>query len=134
MVRHRFDLSLLAPSQARRSLDPFASRMSIGEFDDLRLIVSELVTNAVRHSGQGDGAEIEMRVELHAGYVRIEVIDGGPGFDEQAATGIRGHGLDIVGRLSRLWGTDSGAPSRVWAEVALHDQVGTEPRPTRALR
>jgi anti-sigma regulatory factor (Ser/Thr protein kinase) len=127
VITHRFDLSLLAPSQARRSLDPFASGMSIGEFDDLRLIVSELVTNAVRHSGGGAESEIEMRVEVFPGYVRVEVLDGGPGFDEGTARANRGHGLDIVGRLSRLWGADLGAQTKVWAELGVLGQPSGSP-------
>ena len=67
-----------------------------------------------------------MRVEVFPGYVRVEVLDGGPGFDERAArsTVTRGHGLDIVGRLSRLWGTDHGAQTRVWAELGVLDEPG----------
>jgi len=95
--------------------------MSTAELADLRLIVSELVTNAVRHSGLGDESEIEMRIAVVPGSVKVEVFDEGPGFDEVAARAMvmRGHGLDVVGQLSRGWGTDSGPRTRVWAEMDL---------------
>ena len=81
----------------------------------LRLLVSELVTNAVRHGGQDDP------VELHATWnsvVRVEVTDHGDGFTPQPRSGAvdepGGFGLFLVGRLADQWGVDTNDTTRVW--------------------
>jgi len=81
----------------------------------LRLLVSELVTNAVRH---GDRDE---PVEIHAMWnseVRIEVVDHGQGFLPEPRTGALdepgGFGLFLVGRLADRWGVETDGDTRVW--------------------
>lgn len=87
--------------------------------DAVLLVVSELVTNAVRH-GWG---EIELRIDLEGGAVRIEVIDDGHA-DVQAAEpaplDVGGRGLQLVRELSRRWGAgfDPAGRTRVWAELS----------------
>jgi anti-sigma regulatory factor (Ser/Thr protein kinase) len=81
----------------------------------LRLLVSEVVTNAVRH---GDPAE---PVELHVHWnseVRIEVVDHGEGFTPVPRSGELdepgGFGLFLVGRLADRWGVETNHDTRVW--------------------
>jgi anti-sigma regulatory factor (Ser/Thr protein kinase) len=90
--------------------------------DDLLLVASELVTNAVRH---GEG-EVEVRVEVSPGSVRLEVLDEGhavvpepPGV--MPVEGPSGWGLHLVRALSRAWGSglDRVGRTLVWAEVPL---------------
>lgn len=45
--------------------------------DDVELIISELATNAVRHS-TSRGGQFEVRLDIKPGHLRIEVRDGGP--------------------------------------------------------
>jgi anti-sigma regulatory factor (Ser/Thr protein kinase) len=45
--------------------------------DDVELIISELATNAVRHS-TSRGAQFEVRLDVKPAHLRIEVQDGGP--------------------------------------------------------
>ena len=89
----------------RRSLEP--------RYDDVLLLVSELVTNSVRHSGSED---IDVKVSANDGHIRVEVSDSGPGFDASDPRG-DGLGIDIVGRLAERWGYTSGDRFTVWAEL-----------------
>ena len=99
-----------------------------GEVDDLtmrntRLLVSELVTNAVRHVPAGDADTIELSVERADSSLRIEVRDGGHGFtpmprvDGQDESS--GWGLHILARLARDWGVESRDGTRVWFELPV---------------
>jgi anti-sigma regulatory factor (Ser/Thr protein kinase) len=90
--------------------------------DDVRLVVSELVTNSVLHGGAGPGDHVRLRVTLDRSTVRLEVSDGGPGppvgtpelRDGQTA----GWGLFLVDRVAGRWGVKAGKPPSVWAELA----------------
>ena len=86
-----------------------------GACDTLRLHVSEVVTNAVRHGGNGQP------VELHASWnseVRVEVCDRGDGFTPAPRLGapneLGGFGLFLIGRLADRWGVDTDDGTTVW--------------------
>ncbi|ACZ92014.1 ATP-binding protein [Streptosporangium roseum] len=71
--------------------------------DDVALVVSELVTNAIVHSTSGlPGGTIAVRVELQAGAVAISVVDAGPRpVPARRQPGESGWGLaDIVAALA----------------------------------
>jgi anti-sigma regulatory factor (Ser/Thr protein kinase) len=93
----------------------------------LTLLVSELVTNAIRHAGLRPGDPIDVQATRHAGRVRLAVHDGGVGFEAPAVDGRDplapgGKGLTIVAALSDCWGVDrSGDGCTVWCEVAADD-------------
>lgn len=83
------------------------------------MIVTELVTNAVRH---GPGGPVEIAIEAGGSGVRAEVADPGPGIhhhepDPRRTTEEGGRGLFLVDALSDAWGL-SDDHSRVWFEVA----------------
>jgi CheY-like chemotaxis protein/anti-sigma regulatory factor (Ser/Thr protein kinase) len=88
--------------------------------DDVLLVVSELVGNAVRH------ARTDLRVVLSRGdtAVRVEVEDHGPGTPEPRLPDDRaegGRGLLLVGVVSQAWGVEDLADGKsVWADVS-HD-------------
>jgi anti-sigma regulatory factor (Ser/Thr protein kinase) len=89
--------------------------------DELLLVASELVTNAVRH-GRGD---IELRVDLSGPAVRLEVLDDGHVALEEAvadppALQEGGRGLPLVSAVSQRWGAgfDERGRTLVWAEIA----------------
>jgi anti-sigma regulatory factor (Ser/Thr protein kinase) len=92
--------------------------------DDAALVVSELVTNAVRHSTVPDGVVV-VCVTLTAMTVRLEVAD--PGSDHVVAPrapdlgGGGGFGLHVVRAVSERWGLEQVAAggTRVWAQLAL---------------
>ena len=96
-----------------------------GRLDDVLLVLSELATNAVRHSSSKlPGGRVMVRVsEVEVGLVRVEVIDEGsddvpcrrePDFDR-----CTGRGLHLVEMLSKEWGHHRIGPicGCVWAEV-----------------
>jgi serine/threonine-protein kinase RsbW len=86
---------------------------------DFELVLTEVVSNAVRHGGTG--GEIKVAVAPAPGYLRVEVTDDGPGLvPRPGAIGSEengGFGLFIVERLSRRWGVArENLQTRVWFE------------------
>lgn len=108
-----------AAAIAREALSGFETILAPQLFEDLRLVTSELVTNAVRY-GDG-GTDLVLRVDASAGPILVEVEDGGPGFVPRYPPQPRelsGWGLCLVDRLSERWGVAvSGVGTRVWAEL-----------------
>jgi anti-sigma regulatory factor (Ser/Thr protein kinase) len=111
---------------ARRRLvsDLIAAGIYDSAVCDAALVVSELLSNALRHAGPLPGAEIRVAWSIEADTVQVTVCDGGSetspelGHPTQAATG--GRGLRIVAQLSTGWGTsrdDEG--TTVWARVPV---------------
>ncbi|MEU9112516.1 ATP-binding protein [Streptomyces sp. NPDC048483] len=91
--------------------------------DDVELVVSELFTNAVRHT---DSEKVGCEVTLVGSYIRIEITDeGGAGVSAPHAQPGSvdkegGRGLFLVGALSESWGTrpdDGGRGRVVWADL-----------------
>ncbi|HEX9237102.1 MAG TPA: ATP-binding protein [Actinomycetota bacterium] len=112
-----------APATARRSLDRLAGSISPESLEDLRLVVSELVTNCLRHVGRDEVGWIDMTVQSLGGAIRVEVSDPGlswrqePGRPRLQAEG--GRGLVLVNRLAERWGHENGPHTKVWAELAI---------------
>jgi anti-sigma regulatory factor (Ser/Thr protein kinase) len=111
---------------ARRHLvsDLIEAGVCASAVTDAALVISELLSNALRHAGPLPGSGIRVAWDLDADSVRISVSDGGgpsrPEFGEPTPTTTGGRGLRIVARLSRRWGTlcdDDG--TTVWAEVLV---------------
>ncbi|WP_370963649.1 ATP-binding protein [Amycolatopsis sp. cg9] len=70
--------------------------------DDAQLLVTELVTNALRH---GRGRPV-LRLVVTGGQIRIEVFDDDPALPvRRPADADGGWGLALVERLSSAWGT-----------------------------
>ena len=87
--------------------------------EDVEVVVTELVTNAVLHTPAGD---VQLTLAELPEAVRVEVEDAGQGMPvavRQSSTAMTGRGLALVAALSRAWGVDSGRPGHkvVWAEV-----------------
>ena len=96
--------------------------------NDLLVLVTELVTNAVRHAGVGPADTLVMHLAAAAAVIRVEVCDRGPGFEpvvrEPGPDG--GFGLPLLGALSDRWGVsvDDGTCC-VWFEI---DRLGVSRR------
>jgi anti-sigma regulatory factor (Ser/Thr protein kinase) len=88
--------------------------------ETVKLLVTELVTNSVRHAGLPSGAEIVLRARVSGELVRVEVTDAGRGFDpadrpEPSEAG--GWGLRLVEALADRWGVETSPAVRVWFEL-----------------
>jgi anti-sigma regulatory factor (Ser/Thr protein kinase) len=119
------DLPLEAGSarRARERLEPFRKPLGERSFFDLRLLVSELVVEALNIDSGTEGATIELRAELRDDRVHVEVADGGAAFrlpSRRPEPGEAGWGLHLVQRLSSRWGVRR-EPERasVWLEMPL---------------
>jgi anti-sigma regulatory factor (Ser/Thr protein kinase) len=115
------DAGSSAASEARAAVGALDGRADAAVLDDIRLLLSELVTNAVRHSGAPAGAKVGVRVSVTSGRVRAEVTDPGRGFEpsprQKGRLEAGGWGLHLVDRLADRWGVDRGQPVRVWFEI-----------------
>jgi anti-sigma regulatory factor (Ser/Thr protein kinase) len=82
------------------------------------LLVSEVVTNCVRHAGLGDSDRIVLAARLTDDYARVEIRDRGPGFDPDVRHDASGFGLRMLDTLAARWGVDrDDTGTRVWFEV-----------------
>ena len=119
-VERRLPASPEAASAARHALDDLADAVSEARLRDVRLLVSEVVTNAVRHANLAAGDAIELVVELNRRTLRVEVHDPGGGFVPSAPspdpTRPSGWGLYLVAELADRWGVDSDETTLVWFE------------------
>jgi anti-sigma regulatory factor (Ser/Thr protein kinase) len=124
-IEVRLELDAQAPGAARSVVaDCLGQRVATSEVDDAKLLVTELVTNSLRHSGAAAGDRVVVRVELTPGLLRLEVEDSGrggmiaPRAADMESTG--GFGLNLVQALSERWGVERVAigGTRVWAQLA----------------
>jgi serine/threonine-protein kinase RsbW len=122
-VTLRIPATVDAPSLARRHVaDSAASLLDEQRLDDARLLVSEIVTNAVRHAGLSAGDDVTVEVRPAERGVVVEVSDPGHGFlpsPRPDALVVGGWGLPLVQRLSDDWGVEDrpGGGSVVWFRV-----------------
>ena len=73
--------------------------LSVKQASSLTLLVNELISNAVKHGGQGD---IEISLTTGDGQARLEVQDSGKGFpDDFDPRKAANTGLDLIETLSR---------------------------------
>jgi anti-sigma regulatory factor (Ser/Thr protein kinase) len=111
-----------APRLARAAVDRLEHQVPPGVLDDVRLVVSELVTNSVLHGRAGLTERVRLRVMVLGSTVRLEVSDPGPGpADRRPGAGedqTGGWGLLLVDRVADRWGVRPGHPPAVWAELA----------------
>ncbi len=108
-------------TEARAALRALEGAVDPNTFETLRLLVSEVVTNSVRHAANESSDEIELSVEASRERIRVEVSDAGPGFhpagrEEDADQG-SGWGLHLIELLSDRWGADLNGRMRVWFEL-----------------
>jgi anti-sigma regulatory factor (Ser/Thr protein kinase) len=113
-----------APLSARAKLsETFVDRLGGPVVDNMRLLVSELVTNCVVHGGAGGAGRITVRTAVGAESVRTEVCHDGPAFTapthDPDLTSPGGLGLFLVEQMSHSWGIDEATETCVWFELCL---------------
>ena len=110
-----------AISGARRALLNLREHLDANTLDDVRLLVSELVTNSVRHSSAAAEEPVSVDVSVTSSRVRIEVTDRGAGFDPGQRSDRHGQasgwGLMLVERLADRWGVRRREGTCVWLEI-----------------
>lgn len=109
----------LAPRQARRQVDSLCSDVDRSVVDTTQLLVTELVTNSVRHAGAD---AVDLAVSVDPARVRVDVTNAGTPFEparrEEAEEPDPGWGLFLVDELSDAWGVQGEAGrQRVWFEI-----------------
>ena len=112
-----------AAREARKALGELAPHVPAHYFDDVRLLVTELVTNSLRHGALGAGDAIHLVVQLEPATLRVEVRDPGSGFDVPAPPQTpdlgAGWGLFLLGRIADRWGIRGRPSTCVWFEMDL---------------
>ena len=116
-----------APLRARRALSQLPLPLSLAF--DAQLLVSELVSNSVRHAGLGRDGLIRVAADQSGDRLLVQVRDGGrPRRGSPVVGSIRpapgaesGWGLYLVDRLASRWGTSAGG---YWFELR-----GDQPHP-----
>lgn len=105
-VVRRWVESLLPPCPAR---------------DDVTVVASELVGNAVKHTASGRGGMVAVEIGWHGPVVRVAVADGGAPTEPRVVedlAGEHGRGLLLVRGLSARTGVCGDERGRlVWADV-----------------
>jgi anti-sigma regulatory factor (Ser/Thr protein kinase) len=125
--------------RARPEAAPEARRALVGlalpevTRDKLALLVTELVSNAVRHAGLAIFEPVDVEVTYPDGHVRLAVHDGGRGFvpdtlERRDPLTPSGQGLVIVAALSDAWGVERNEDGcTVWCEVAVDEEPAAAP-------
>jgi len=113
-----------APARARAELTAWLEQEAALAtlIRDARLLVSELVTNCVRHAHISQKQPLRLSASLRPATFRLEVHDDGIHGTVARRTprrdGAGGFGLDLVAQLSNTWGVERDAyGTTVWLEL-----------------
>ena len=116
-----------AVTAARLALSDLDSHLEASIAFDVRLLVSELVTNSVKHAQVTEDDSIMLGVKIADDVVRVEVRDAGPGFEPPPTIAPddsdEGWGLFLVEQLADEWGVE---PDRqtVWFRIDCAKRTG----------
>jgi anti-sigma regulatory factor (Ser/Thr protein kinase) len=127
VLAQRFELrgGRLAPGTVRAHCgELLGAHLDDEDRTDVIVLISELITNAVRHGGADEDATIVVHVAIARHVLRVEVCDQGPGFVAPAVPrrhrhGGGGNGLVLLARMSSNWGVVCDDGTCVWFERAL---------------
>ncbi len=111
-----------AGPEARRTLLADMDTLPTSVRDDVLLLVTELVNNAVRHAKAGADRPLRVEVRHRAATLRVAVFDEGTGFTSAGPGSERdksgGWGLFLVDQIADRWGiTPTGSGTCVWLEL-----------------
>ena len=128
-----------ASATARQVARAFEPYLEEGRAADLSLLVSEVVTNGVRHSEAADGNQIGLQLSVGDEVLRAEVTDRGAGFapdvpevPDNSTPG--GWGLYLVQTLADRWGVSPDGVTKVWFEFDRHRARPARHQPDRGVR
>ncbi|MEV4332820.1 ATP-binding protein [Streptomyces sp. NPDC049597] len=129
-MRRPLTLELLATPKAVAGVRSSLRAYMGGPCADLQLCASELLTNVVRHLGEG--VPVTVRVGCEQGRTRLEVTDPDPRalpvLCEAADDDESGRGLALLDALTLRWGVEQGPGSKtVWCELATWQSSRSAP-------
>jgi len=108
-------------SEARAALSPLEPAVDPPTFETLRLLVSELVTQSVRHGTGLLSDDIELSVTASRERIRVEVSENGPEppgrFGDEGPYEGSGWAFQLIEALSDRWGSETNGRTRVWCEL-----------------
>ena len=125
-LERRLPVAPEAASEARRLLEELDPPLAADLAANLGLLISEVVTNAVRHGPNGSDAGIRVLLDATPERVRVDVLDAGEGFAHRARSGGAdlpgGWGLFLVEQLSSRWGIEVEPTTHVWFEIDVSER------------
>lgn len=112
-------LSCRAPAAVRDSLETrYASTMDRSLLDDVKIMASELVTNAVQHSGRPDGDPLSLSATVADGVLHVDVGNEGSGVPSLEPRSLcPPSGLGYLEILSDRWSSHQTDSFHVWFEI-----------------
>ena len=108
----------IARAAVSEQLDAAGIDGSLGQ--TIVLLVSEVVSNAVRHSSGPADSDIGFEAEISDRLVRVAVTDAGSGFTPRRRDPERlgdGYGLYLLEKASTRWGVERDGGTTVWFEL-----------------
>jgi anti-sigma regulatory factor (Ser/Thr protein kinase) len=121
-MRLELQRNVRAPAIARSAVAEQLGSMgvdgSLGQ--TIVLLVSEVVSNAVRHSAAPAEAGIALEASVTDQCVRVAVTDGGEGFTPRRRDPDRigeGYGLYLLEKAASRWGVEGDGGTTVWFEL-----------------
>ena len=120
-IQVRLPPTRLAPATAREALSPLGAEVDGHLLESATLLVSELVTNAVRHAGLRSDDWIDLFVDASPDRVAVRVTDPGGGIARPppipGPERPSGWGLFLVGQIADRWGIERDDDTHVWFEI-----------------
>jgi anti-sigma regulatory factor (Ser/Thr protein kinase) len=121
-LRLELQREVRAPAIARAAVSERATELGIDASIEqtLVLLVSEVVSNAVRHSPGPADAPIELLATMSKQKIRVAVTDAGEGFTprpREPDSLSDGYGLYLLDRAASSWGVESQRGTTVWFEL-----------------
>jgi anti-anti-sigma factor len=141
VVADDVSIQLLAVAESAHAARQAVDSLPLHQHDEaafnVRLLVTELVGNSIRHAGLSSADSIVLRLRLSDDLLRAEVTDRGPGFQRPSSDDAAGHGLQLVDALADRWGAHP-TPDKdgwlVWFEIDLRGSEPSAPTGTAPAR
>jgi anti-sigma regulatory factor (Ser/Thr protein kinase) len=121
-LRLELERDVSAPAIARAAVSERAMELGVdGLFGNtLVLLVSEVVSNAVRHSAGDSKAPVKLVATFAKQTIRVIVTDAGVGFTPRPRDPGHthdGYGLYLLEKVATRWGVESNGDTKVWFEL-----------------
>jgi anti-sigma regulatory factor (Ser/Thr protein kinase) len=117
------DRTVQAPALARYAITERCEQLGVdgSVAQSLILLVSEVVSNAVRHSAADPDEPVELDATFGQRTIRVTVTDAGEGFTPRPrdpTSAHDGYGLYLLEKVAASWGVESCGDTKVWFELA----------------